>query len=133
MEKDKQINYSEVFKSLSIKPRLDIVVFVSKNPYSSVTEIADALKMGIANVSIHLSHLKSADVLLEKKKGTSVLHSINEEVLEKCQFFLSGLLGLPEQSGKDELFALRQIERLLTGRLERIHNRIKLREVLDSI
>jgi len=70
----------EIFKSLGDETRLRLVnLFLQADEELCVCEMADALDLPQYQISKHLTILKSAGLLLAKRKGTWVYYSVDRE------------------------------------------------------
>src|SRR5262245_40769963 len=72
---------AELLAALAAPERLKIVRFLSEGPHN-VTEIADMLAIPAVNVSHHLTVLKHARLIQNKKQGRFVWYSLRPGVLE---------------------------------------------------
>jgi DNA-binding transcriptional ArsR family regulator len=72
---------AQLLSALAAPERLKIVRFLSDGPHN-VTEIAEMLDVAAVNVSHHLTVLKTAGLIMGKKKGRFVLYSLRPGVLE---------------------------------------------------
>ena len=75
----------EIFKALSDESRIRIFNIL-KVKKMCVCDIESVLELPQANVSRHLSRLKSAGLIKSEKKAQWVYFWINEEFLEKHSF-----------------------------------------------
>ncbi len=75
----------EIFKALSDESRLRIINIL-KEKKMCVCDIENILELPQANVSRHLSRLKSVGLIKSEKKSQWVYFWINEEFLEKHSF-----------------------------------------------
>lgn len=74
---------AEIFKALSSKTRLDIVLWLSKKKECNVNTLAELLSLPQPNVSQHLTVLKNADIIAGYRKGTQICYKIVDEHAEK--------------------------------------------------
>ena len=82
MEKDIE-KIVQIFKALSCKPRLDIVVDLLKNQDCSVGKIAEKLNIPQPNISQHLAILKNAGIIEGYRKGTQICYKLVGKQTEK--------------------------------------------------
>jgi DNA-binding transcriptional ArsR family regulator len=71
---------AELLSALAAPERLKIVRFLAEGPHN-VTEIADMLSVPAVNVSHHLTVLKGARLIRNKKKGRFVWYELTPGVL----------------------------------------------------
>lgn len=74
---------AEIFKALSSKTRLDIVLLLLEQQECSVNTIAEKLNLPQSNISQHLTILKSAGIVLGYRKGTQINYRVVDEQTEK--------------------------------------------------
>lgn len=84
-----------IFKALSDETRIRILSLM-KNGEVCVCDIAETLKMTQPNISFHISLLKEAGLIKDRKNGRWVHYSLDDSDMFKR--FL--LLGLFEKVGK---------------------------------
>ena len=70
-------NLTLTFKALSDETRLRILLLM-KDGEICVCDIADTLKMTQPNISFHLSMLKEAGLIKDRKNGRWVHYSLND-------------------------------------------------------
>jgi len=73
---------ARVFSALSSDIRLNILDLVSAHKEMCICELVDQLRMSQANISRHVSILRDAGVLLDRKLGTWVLVRVDEQALD---------------------------------------------------
>jgi DNA-binding transcriptional ArsR family regulator len=73
---------AELLSALAAPERLKIVRYLADGPHN-VTEIVEALAIKPLNVSHHLTVLKTAGLIVGKKKGRFVWYSLQPGVLEE--------------------------------------------------
>jgi len=81
-----------VFSALSDPTRRTILELLKKNDLS-VGEIAKNFDMTGATLSHHLNKLKRADLVVAKRKGQTIIYSINTSVFEDISGFLMDLFS----------------------------------------
>ena len=76
------MNYCDKFKALSDPIRLDILDELS-NGELSAGDIASRFSLSHSKVSYHLSILKKANMILERKYKNYIFYTVNEEGIEE--------------------------------------------------
>ena len=79
-------------KALSDPIRRDILAML-KNGRMSAGEISDKFDVTGASISRHLSVLKEADLVRDKREGQFIFYELNTSVLEETLLWLKGLKG----------------------------------------
>ncbi len=74
---------ARLYGALSNQIRLQIVELVSRHKEMCVCELVDQLGMSQANISRHVSILRDAGVLRDRKRGTWVLLRVDEAAVEQ--------------------------------------------------
>ena len=80
--------FGDVLKELSNPVRRDILVML-KNGSLSAGEIGERFSLTAATISYHLSHLKKADLVFERKEKNFIYYEINLSVFEEVLVWLS--------------------------------------------
>ena len=75
-----KVEENNIFKVLADKGRREVLVLL-KDGAMSAGEIAQRLGCSPSALSYHLKLLKSADLVTETRKGTSIYYEINSPVL----------------------------------------------------
>lgn len=88
-------------KALADPTRLKIVSLL-KQRSCCVCELVPIFGISQPAISKHMSRLKSADLVVESRRGQWVIYSLNHEQLEQAQFALG---NLPDYSGEFERLA----------------------------
>jgi ArsR family transcriptional regulator, arsenate/arsenite/antimonite-responsive transcriptional repressor len=78
------------FHALSDETRLQIIDRLSEGEHC-VCDLTDLLETGQSRLSFHLKTLKDAGILKDRREGRWVYYSLNPEVVEKLEQFVSGL------------------------------------------
>lgn len=86
------MSFPETFKALSDPTRREILDLLKKQPLSA-GEIADHFHTTGATVSHHLSILKSADLITDRRSGKYIYYELNLSVFEEVISWLSNFLG----------------------------------------
>ncbi|MGD8239063.1 MAG: metalloregulator ArsR/SmtB family transcription factor [Armatimonadota bacterium] len=81
---------ARVFSALSSDIRLTILDIVSAHKEMCICELVDQLEMSQANISRHVSILRDAGVLHDRKLGTWVLVRVDEAAIEAALTELAG-------------------------------------------
>lgn len=79
-------------KALSDPIRREILEML-KNGRMSAGDISDRFDVTGASISRHLSVLKEADLIRDKREGKFIFYEINTSVLEDIILFVSNLKG----------------------------------------
>lgn len=83
------IEKAEILKALAHPSRLCIVKSLCENGPCNVRDMEDCLGEVQSTVSQHIAKLKAANIIVGKKKGTSIYYSIaNQEVCELIRHFI---------------------------------------------
>lgn len=83
---------NDTLKALSDSTRRAILNYL-KDGSLSAGDIASKFNMTSATISHHLSVLKSADLIKERKEKNFIYYSLNTSVLEEVLLWLSELKG----------------------------------------
>ena len=81
------MGFPETFKALSDPTRREILNLL-KRGYLSAGEIADRFDMTAATISHHLSVLKQADLILDRREGKYIYYQLNLSVFEELLSWL---------------------------------------------
>lgn len=73
----------EIFKALSCKPRLDIVLGLIRDNKCNVGKIAKGLNIPQPNISQHLAILKSAGIIEGYRNGVKICYKVVDEQTKK--------------------------------------------------
>lgn len=79
---------SEILKALAHPTRIYIVDLLDREGARCVCELAEEIGADMSTVSRHLSLLKSAGILKDEKKGTTVYYSLACDCISE---FMKGL------------------------------------------
>ena len=82
----------ETMRALADPTRREILNLL-KGGRLSAGEITDHFPVTAAAVSRHLSVLKDADLIRDKREGKFIYYEMNTSVLEEILFFISDLKG----------------------------------------
>lgn len=84
--------YNETFKALSDKTRRQILRDLRSGEMSA-GEIADHFDMTKPSISHHLSILKQADLISDRRRGQNIMYSLNTSVFEDVMGWFMEFLG----------------------------------------
>lgn len=82
----------KTIKALSDPTRREILSALKEGSLSA-GEISDRFPMSGAAVSRHLSILREADLIRDRREGKFIYYELNASVLEEILIFISGLKG----------------------------------------
>lgn len=75
---------AEICKTMANPKRMEII-YALKSGEKTVTEIVDTLEVNKANVSQHLSVMKSSGIIESRREGTNIFYKItNPKIVEAC-------------------------------------------------
>ena len=86
------MGFSETMKALSDPIRREILNML-KGGTMSAGDIANHFDIAGASVSYHLSQLKHAGLVLERREKNYIYYSLNASVLEEVLLWLQSLKG----------------------------------------
>lgn len=89
------MGFGETMKALSDPARREILNML-KSGTMSAGDIAVHFSMSGASVSYHLSQLKKAGLIIEKKEKNYIYYTLNASVLEEVLLWLQDLKGVSE-------------------------------------
>lgn len=78
-----EVLLADVAKSLSHPARVKILKLLMLKSPQSAAEIVSQIPLAQATVSQHLSELKHAQLIKDKKQGNKVFYSVNKPTLSK--------------------------------------------------
>ena len=81
------MRFPETFKALSDPTRREILNLLKRGDLSA-GEIADRFDMTAATISHHLSVLKQADLILDRREGKYIYYQLNLSVFEELLSWL---------------------------------------------
>ena len=81
------MGFPETFKALSEPTRREILNLLKRGDLSA-GEIADRFDMTAATISHHLSVLKQADLILDRREGKYIYYQLNLSVFEELLSWL---------------------------------------------
>lgn len=86
------MGFPETFKALSDPIRRDILTLLKKGELSA-GDIASNFDISNATISYHLSLLKKANLILEKKHKNFIYYELNISVFEEISLWISQFSG----------------------------------------
>lgn len=91
------MSFTNTFKALSHPVRREILDLLKMDKMSA-GEIADQFELTGATISHHLSVLKQADLVVERREKNFIYYELNTSVLEDMMVWLADL----KESKRDE-------------------------------
>jgi DNA-binding transcriptional ArsR family regulator len=89
-----------VFKALADQTRRDILTELSGGSRTA-GELAEKLSVSASALSFHLSVLKAADLVVDRRKGQHIEYTLNTSVVEDLLHFIANsFVAAPAKSGK---------------------------------
>lgn len=82
-----------VFEAFSDPQRRRILDLLKKSDELSVKEISEHFELTGATLSHHLNKLKSADLVISKRRGQQIFYRVHTSVLEDFASFISEFLS----------------------------------------
>jgi DNA-binding transcriptional ArsR family regulator len=82
------MGFAETFKALSDPVRRDILIMLKQGSLPA-GEIAQHFDMTDATISYHLSQLKKADLVSERKHKNFIYYELNVSVFEEIMLWIS--------------------------------------------
>lgn len=89
---------ADLFNALSSGVRREIISLLKERDMTA-GEIADRLNVTKPTLSGHFNVLKSADLVISERNGTTITYSLNTTVAEEL---LASLVGLLSNTDKNE-------------------------------
>ncbi|QRR97568.1 winged helix-turn-helix transcriptional regulator [Streptococcus anginosus] len=86
------MSFTNTFKALSHPVRREILDLLKMDKMSA-GEIADQFELTGATISHHLSVLKQADLVVERREKNFIYYELNTSVLEDMMVWLADLKG----------------------------------------
>ena len=87
-------------KALADPIRREILNLLKNGPLSA-GEIVDHFSVTGASISRHLSVLKEADLIRERREGKFIYYELNASVLEEIMLWITDLKGESDHDGND--------------------------------
>ena len=87
-------------KALADPIRREILNLLKNGPLSA-GEIVDHFSVTGASISRHLSVLKEADLIRDRREGKFIYYELNSSVLEEIMLWITDLKGESDYDGND--------------------------------
>ena len=87
-------------KALADPIRREILNLLKNGPLSA-GEIVDHFSVTGASISRHLSVLKEADLIRDRREGKFIYYELNASVLEEIMLWITDLKGESDNDGND--------------------------------
>ena len=87
-------------KALAYPIRREILNLLKNGPLSA-GEIVDHFSVTGASISRHLSVLKEADLIRDRREGKFIYYELNASVLEEIMLWITDLKGESDHDGND--------------------------------
>ena len=87
-------------KALADPIRREILNLLKNGPLSA-GEIVDHFSVTGASISRHLSVLKEADLISDRREGKFIYYELNASVLEEIMLWITDLKGESDHDGND--------------------------------
>ena len=87
-------------KALADPIRREILNLLKNGPLSA-GEIVDYFSVTGASISRHLSVLKEADLIRDRREGKFIYYELNASVLEEIMLWITDLKGESDHDGND--------------------------------
>ena len=87
-------------KALADPIRREILNLLKNGPLSA-GEIVDHFSVTGASISRHLSVLKEADLIRDRREGKIIYYELNASVLEEIMLWITDLKGESDHDGND--------------------------------
>ncbi len=92
---------NDSFKALSDPTRRQIIALLRQRDMTA-GEIADHFAMTKPSISHHLSSLKNAGLVLDERKGQTIVYSLNTTVIQEVMGWFLGLIGSDDKEEKQD-------------------------------
>ena len=87
-------------KALADPIRREVLNLLKNGPLSA-GEIVDHFSVTGASISRHLSVLKEADLIRDRREGKFIYYELNASVLEEIMLWITDLKGESDHDGND--------------------------------
>jgi len=94
------VGLQNTLKALADPIRREILNLL-KNGSLSAGEIVDHFSVTGASISRHLSVLKEADLIRDRREGKFIYYELNASVLEEIMLWITDLKGESDHDGDD--------------------------------
>jgi len=92
---------NDSFKALSDPTRRQIISLLRSRDMTA-GEIADHFSMTKPSISHHLSSLKNAGLVLDERKGQTIIYSLNTTVIQEVMGWFLDLIGSGDKEGSGD-------------------------------
>ncbi len=96
----KHMALQNTLKALADPIRREILNLLKSGPLSA-GEIVDHFSVTGASISRHLSVLKEADLIRDRREGKFIYYELNASVLEEIMLWITDLKGDSDHDGND--------------------------------
>lgn len=96
----KHMALQNTLKALADPIRREILNLLKSGPLSA-GEIVDHFSVTGASISRHLSVLKEADLIRDRREGKFIYYELNASVLEEIMLWITDLKGDSDHDGDD--------------------------------
>jgi DNA-binding transcriptional ArsR family regulator len=86
--------YSKYFKAFGDPTRLKILAYLASKEMS-VNDLTAIIGLSQPTVSRHLSILKEAEIVIDRRDGQNVFYSLNKNTVEDCCSGFCDCLSIP--------------------------------------
>jgi len=93
------MGFHETFKALADPIRRQILILLKEKELSA-GEIGSHFQMSGATISYHLSQLKTADLIFERKEKNFIYYQLNTSVFEEIMLWLAQFGGMDNENEK---------------------------------
>lgn len=94
------VGLQNTLKALADPIRREILNLLKNGPLSA-GEIVDHFSVTGASISRHLSVLKEADLIRDRREGKFIYYELNASVLEEIMLWITDLKGDSDHDGDD--------------------------------
>ena len=95
------MGFPETFKALSDPARREILVMLKKGKMSA-GDIANHFKVSQATISYHLSQLKKAELIFERKEKNFIYYELNTTIFEEIMIWFAQFKEVGKNEEKDK-------------------------------
>ena len=96
IDEEKEVALQATFKAISDPVRREILELLKKGPMTAGDIVSNFSITGAA-ISRHLSVLRDADLIRDRRDGKYIWYELNTSVLEDAMVFLTALMGKGEK------------------------------------
>lgn len=95
------MSHQATFKALSDKTRRQILRYLREEEMSA-GEIAEKFNMSKPSISHHLTILKQADLVSDRRQGQNIIYSLNTSVFEELVGVLMEFVGKTQNTDGEQ-------------------------------